>query len=271
MHGEDQRIPAWIVVEHSFRRRVRQDAPIPIELAVDPHGGKGRRQRARRHHMLHRQFAVAAVEIAHFAGADMSRADRETRRAAIGQIEIDELVQRLLERNGRIIAGVIGTQRIGIAGMRQRIGPEETWNAMGHGRPIGQLLVEAGKRGAPVPYRLLLHPLPELLQARQAVLGRVAGNEARIDRTDRGADDPVRLDAGFVQGLVDPGLVRAERAAALKHEHDLTRQVERPVLRIVLRAHVSLLVSLHRSNIRLAAPAHVNARSNRRRPAAQRR
>ena len=43
-----------------------------------------------------------------------------------------------------------------------------------------------------------------------------------IDGTDRYAGDPVRMDASLVQCLVDPGLIRAERAAALQHKgHDL--------------------------------------------------
>ena len=44
---------------------------------------------------------------------------------------------------------------------------------------------------------------------------------AGVDGADRGADDPVRLDARLVQGLIDAALIGAERAAALEHEHDL--------------------------------------------------
>src|SRR3974390_414916 len=46
MNRKDQRIPAWIVVEDHFGWRVRKDAAVPIELAVDTHRRKGRRQRA---------------------------------------------------------------------------------------------------------------------------------------------------------------------------------------------------------------------------------
>jgi hypothetical protein len=56
-------------------------------------------------------------------------------------------------------------------------------------------------------------------------LRRVAGDQAGIDGADRGADDPVRLDAGLVQRLIDAGLIGPERAAALQHEHDLAWQV----------------------------------------------
>ena len=48
-----------------------------------------------------------------------------------------------------------------------------------------------------------------------------------VDGADRGADHPVRLDAGFVQGLIDPALIGAERAAALKDQHHLARKFGR--------------------------------------------
>jgi hypothetical protein len=192
--------------------------------------------------MLHTDGAVAAVEIAHLAGADMGRPDREPRPAAIDQIEIDQLFQRLLQRRCRVIAGPVRPQHIGIARMRQRVRPEEAGDAVGDGRPVGELLVETGKGVAEIPDRLLLHPLPEFLQARQPLLGLVARDQAGIDRPDRSADDPVRLDAGLVQRLVDAGLVGAERSAALQHQHDLARQAlaqRAPVRRIVL--HIPLL------------------------------
>ena len=68
------------------------------------------------------------------------------------------------------------------------------------------------------------------LQPRQPVLRRIAGDQAGVDGADRGADDPVRLDAGLMQRLVDAGLVGAERAAALQHQHDLARQVLAPAI-----------------------------------------
>ncbi|MGY2934247.1 hypothetical protein ACVWZ6_003849 [Bradyrhizobium sp. GM6.1] len=111
--------------------------------------------------------------------------------------------------------------------MRQWIGTEEAGNAVGQGRPIGELFIEAGKRGAQIPDRILLHPFPELLQAQQPLVRRVARNEPRIDGADRGADDPVRLDAGLVQRLVHPGLIGSECTAALKHQHHLAGQILR--------------------------------------------
>ena len=52
----------------------------------------------------------------------------------------------------------------------------------------------------------------------------IARDQAGIDGADRGADDPVRLDAGLVQRLIDTGLIGAERTAALQHQDDLAGQ-----------------------------------------------
>ena len=83
------------------------------------------------------------------------------------------------------------------------------------------------------------HPAPEFLQPLQTIFGLVAGNEARVDGTDGRADDPVRLDAGLMQGLIDARLIGAERAAALKDEDDLAL-----LLRRVLRARRAFLSGL---------------------------
>ena len=153
----------------------------------------------------------------------MGGADRQARRALIDQIEIHQLRQRPFQRRGRVIAGIVGAERIAVAGMGQRVGPEETWNAVGYRRPVREFFVEARKDVAKIPDRILLHLLPEFAQPRQTVLRCITGDQAGIDGADRGADDPVRLDAGLVQRLVDAGLIGAERAAALQHQHDLPR------------------------------------------------
>jgi hypothetical protein len=49
----------------------------------------------------------------------------------------------------------------------------------------------------------------------------ISGNQACIDRADRRADDPVRVNSVFVQRVVDTGLVGAERAAALQNQDGL--------------------------------------------------
>jgi hypothetical protein len=52
----------------------------------------------------------------------------------------------------------------------------------------------------------------------------IARDQTGINRSDRGTDNPIRLDAGFVQRLINAGLIGAERPAALQHKHNLARQ-----------------------------------------------
>ena len=74
----------------------------------------------------------------------------------------------------------------------------------------------------------------------------IARDQARIDGADRGADDPVRLDAGLVQRLVDAGLIGAERTTALQHQHDLPWQGFRlATLGNSIVLHVSLRWACH--------------------------
>src|SRR5262249_14066497 len=62
----------------------------------------------------------------------------------------------------------------------------------------------------------------ELIELRQAILRLIACYDARIDSTNRGADDPIRFDSRLVQCLIYANLVGAEGPTALKHEHDLS-------------------------------------------------
>ena len=99
--------------------------------------------------------------------------------------------------------------------MSQRVGSEESRNSVRDRRPVRQPFIESWKSGTNIPDRILLHPLPEFFQLRQAILHPVARDEARVDGADRRADDPVWLDSSVMQGLIDAGLVRAQGAAAL--------------------------------------------------------
>src|SRR3977135_2308078 len=68
-------------------------------------------------------------------------------------------------------------------------------------------------------------PTDVRMAAAQTLFRFIAGDDRAVDRADRGADDPVWLDARLVQRLVDADLVGAERAAALQHEDDLARDL----------------------------------------------
>ncbi len=59
---------------------------------------------------------------------------------------------------------------------------------------------------------------PELAEAIHALGFGRARDDGGVQRADRDTRHPVRPDAGFVQALIDAGLVGAERAAALQHQ-----------------------------------------------------
>ena len=71
---------------------------------------------------------------------------------------------------------------------------------------------------------------PKRLQLTQAVLGRIAGDDGRIDSADGNARHPVRLDFGFMHGLIDTGLVSAKRATTLQNERNAIAAFGTPAL-----------------------------------------
>ena len=107
------------------------------------------------------------------------------------------------------------------AGKRKGIRLEEVSNPTRHGEPGGSHAADQRQRRHRLLERTVLNAAPEFLEPGHPVRCIVAGYEARVDGTDRGADHPVRLDAGFMQSLVDANLVGTERAATLQHQHDL--------------------------------------------------
>src|SRR5260370_19634743 len=67
MRGKDQRVPARVVVKHDLGGRVRQNAPVPVDVAVDTYRRKRRRQSARSKNMSYRNLSYPAVNRAHLA------------------------------------------------------------------------------------------------------------------------------------------------------------------------------------------------------------
>ena len=81
---------------------------VPVKLSVDADRRERRRQCARRHDVLDRERHVAAVEIAHRAGAHLRSAHLEPRPGLIDQLEVHKLGQGLVQRHGRVAAGIVG-------------------------------------------------------------------------------------------------------------------------------------------------------------------
>ena len=213
---------ARVVVEHRLDRRVRQDAAVPIELAVDAHGGEGRRQRARGHDVADVERHVAAVEVAHLAGADVGGADRQPGLLAIDPVEVDQLAQA-----SRAAAPCRSSRRRPPRAARAGPGRPSGWAGRRPGCPADMvsMLATSGPNTGMAPNRRCSGPCSTRHQNSSSRSSRsrglAAGDQAGVDGADRGADHPVGLDAGLVQRLVDADLVGAERAAALEDQHPL--------------------------------------------------
>ena len=208
-------------LEHIFERRVGNQPAVPIGLAVDLDGRETRRQRAARHHMLRTDPLLGRVEIFHVAGQHLHRADAQADLARVQQVEIDKLHERDLQR-----VGIVDADRLRRAlrhehgGRHARL--EEARHAA-HGGERGAGLVENAARivvGAERPGEQATgDTLPEFAQSRCPTVGRVAGDDGRIDGADGDAGKPSRHVAGVAQGFVGAGLIGAERPAALQHQH----------------------------------------------------
>ena len=225
--GEDHRVAARLVVEHRLDRRIGVDAAVPVGVAVDAHRGKRRRQRARRHDVIHCERLVAAVEIAHFATLDVDRPDRQSRFAAVEVLDIDELGERCPQGRGRVIGGAVKAD--GHVGTEPRCGvrSEKGREPMHHGRQVGHRARDTWHELQGIDAGMLLDPRPELVQTIDSMLRRIACDDRPIDGADRCADHPIGLDPRLVQRFVDADLVGAQRAAALQDQHDLPGQHRR--------------------------------------------
>jgi hypothetical protein len=90
--------------------------------------------------------------------------------------------------------------------------------------------------------RFAFKPRPEFLHTFEALGDRIAGDDGAVDGADGGADHPIRLNPGFMECLIDAGLVSAECAATLKHQHYLAGKLRRPFDRAMLDVNL-----IHRS------------------------
>ena len=109
-----------------LKRRIRDEAAIPIVFALNLDCGETGRQRAARHHMLGSDHLRPGVEIDQVAAAHIHRAEAETRVMLfrVYTVEVDEALKRRSQRPRVIVARRLdGTGR-----MKPRIGdsrPEE--------------------------------------------------------------------------------------------------------------------------------------------------
>ena len=177
------------------------------------------------------------VEIFQVAACHVHRADRDADSAIVEAIEIDHALQRFDHRPRGVETGARRARR----GERILAEPAarlvEAALAFDHRpprfpgiEPGARVLADAGEarllsqRGRRQQVGLG-NGFPEFAQRVHATFGRVAGDQRGVECADGNAGDPVGHDAGFMQALVDAGLVGAERAATLQYQGDVFRQL----------------------------------------------
>ena len=212
------------VIEHGFQRRVRIQAAIPVQVAIDAHAGKAGRQGAAGADVVCRQRLLVAVKTDEAAAFDAQGIHRQAHAARLVQvIEIDQLPERAGQLARIVKARFFRLDGDSCGEKAEGARLEEAGHAAQHRIERGQPDVRAAllvRHQVHVDTVAVRHALPELFQTHEAVFVFVASKNGGIDGADRGAHHPVGRQAMFVQRVVDAGLVGAQCAAALQHQHD---------------------------------------------------
>src|SRR5262249_42933385 len=95
---EGERVSPRPAVEHPLQGRIGDDAAIPIVLAIDLGGRKAGRQRTAGDDVRRGDPVRGAVEIDEIAAPYIDRADAQARAAGVDAIEVDEALERGLQR-----------------------------------------------------------------------------------------------------------------------------------------------------------------------------
>jgi hypothetical protein len=70
-----------------------------------------------------------------------------------------------------------------------------------------------------VPNRIRGHLRPKLAKPVNSEFRRIARDNRSVDRSNRNTGNPIRMDVGFGQRLVDASLICPQSAAALQEQH----------------------------------------------------
>ena len=147
---------------------------------------------------------------------------REARHPAVQQVEIDQLFQGAGEL-ARIIVAERGGRTGGLEPGKEKPGLEESGLPQHRGHEGARMVAQHAEHVAVRrvgPDLAARDQLPELPQPVQPVFRLVAGDDRGVDGADRHPGEPGRLAAGLGERVINPGLIGAQRAAALQHQSD---------------------------------------------------
>ncbi len=160
-----------------------------------------------------RDVPMTIVEVHRVAGSHLDGAHRQPHRVVVDEIEIDELVERALQRLGIVEAEGARAARFGEIG-RRHARREEAADAEGDRAESADAVereAQRVERGRQEERRCGRDAIPERAQPLDAPCRRIAGDERRVDRADRHAGDPIGREARFGETFVCSGLVCAQR------------------------------------------------------------
>ncbi len=222
-------LSAGVALDHPLQRRVGHEAAIPVLLALDLDGGKAWWEGAACHDMLRPDRMSGAVEIDEVAGPDIDGpalkrvipALMRSKSTSRSNVSLSNLYRRQLvapsvppgcsqgingraEKNPVAPNGAARLALIWLSRLRMWSLRAKSTNGL-FDQPQGALEVTCVQNSR---------------SRSNSRIRRIACDNRTIDGSDRDAGDPVRMDVGFRQRLVDASLVCPQRTAALQKQGD---------------------------------------------------
>src|SRR6516162_5747405 len=171
--------------------------------------------------MFETDLVRGRVEIDKIATAHVDRADTKTHLAGIDTIEIDQTLQRRAQRRVVVIARFVRTAWWPNGRRRQarhkeirRAEQEDAHSArLIEQLVLGVVILDILKIGY-AEWRSR-DRVPKFTQRVDPLLRRIAGDDRRVDGADGDSGNPIGMQIGLGQGLINARLIGAERATAL--------------------------------------------------------
>src|SRR6516165_3376098 len=177
--------------------------------------------------MFESDLMLGVVEIGEIAAAYFDRADAKAHLAGIDTVKIDQTLERRTQWRVVVIARFVRTARRP-HGRRWQARHEEIRRAEQqdtHGaRLIEKLMpIVAEFDLAEIGYAewRSRNRVPKFAQRVHPLRRRISGDDRRVDGTDRDSGNPIGMQIGLGQRLINARLISPERAAPLQQQRDL--------------------------------------------------
>src|SRR5262249_2579718 len=218
---EGERVAPRARAEHPFERRIRDQAAVPKIFVADLGRRETRRQRTRGGDMFESDLVRGVVEIGEIAAAHFDRADAKAHLAGIDTLEIDQTLECRTQQRVVVIARSLRT-----AGRpngwrwqarHKEIRRTEQQDIYGTSLIEKLMLVVAEFDLSEIGYAewRSRHCVPKFAQRVHPLLRRIAGDDRRVNGADRDSGNPVGMQIGLDQCLINARLISPERAAPL--------------------------------------------------------